>query len=844
MKICSRCGNNLTWNRSFCPLCGGFLVERPDDPSVVSPNKGDFGETLPEPTVQSRVEAPTATNLPVEDAPKLERETSQAPELSASSIDFVPPSAGAPAPSFEAALSDAPAGEGLPPLPVMPSFDSQQIPAPGAPARDVPPPLPGVSLIGAKQDSSQDTPPAGEGLPPLPVMPSFDSQQIPAPGAPARDVPPPLPKMELPSEDIQKGSGPARTPLSPAPPTPAAWTLLDQNDTVPLSPPQADDPPISAVPPKSLDTPVAAMPDEPPIRQNPKDVPDLSAPKLPPSQPRTPSEAFMGITKGSGGRIELTQQQPPREEGGAESKPMVDALGVNPSGQMPPRPPQKIPTPPRVVDFSGGSSSQGIVDSERHIAPEPQGPTNFTPPAPGPTPQRPAGFTVPAPETTPQEPINFTPPAFGPTPRQLTDFTVPESDPAQDGLEGIMPPSLGQAPGRPAEFTILEQAPPMSGGITSPTQGVAPEEPMGFTAPEGLPKGSDGLVPPALGQASGRPAGFTIPEPEPQRKESTIPTTTTMPTIPGPGQTPLGPRRLIPPTSGVAPERPVGLTTPQRPQGLTGLIPPIPGAVPQRPAGFTIPAPQRQESIMPTTLETPGQAPQEPTGLIPPASGLASEEPAAFTPPPQELTGLIPPILGAVPQRPAGFTILEPEPQKQESTMPTMLATPDPQQTPQELAGLIPQTPGMTPLQPGSATPEPTPQGAPGFITRAPTPQQPPQPTRLTMPPPAVGITLPVTPPTADTLPQTPQQVSPTEPWQDQQSPVSMPPPPELPQAQPRVQVAQLTPHPPGLPNPKVSQSLTSPEVQQKEMTTEGEEDLPTLPTGEFLKMFPDARPE
>lgn len=52
MKKCSRCSTLLKWNRSYCPLCGGFTVDAPEaEARPIAPEKS--AAPAPEPVVDA-----------------------------------------------------------------------------------------------------------------------------------------------------------------------------------------------------------------------------------------------------------------------------------------------------------------------------------------------------------------------------------------------------------------------------------------------------------------------------------------------------------------------------------------------------------------------------------------------------------------------------------------------------------------------------------------------------------------------------------------------------------------------------------------------------------------------
>ncbi|MDR1514480.1 MAG: hypothetical protein LBS45_02195 [Synergistaceae bacterium] len=202
MKICSRCGNNLTWNRSFCPLCGGFLVEKPDD--AVFAQSMDYAPQAarqePAPTVQPQQTLPPDVSPLDEAAAFVGSDGAQAAQSAPPIYDYPPADTTPPVIPTPQPIYDYPPADAAPPAPKVPD----------APARlqsDEPPRMPSFgqeNLPGAAKEFNLDAPLSA------PRLDSFTGANEPEP---VRQ--PPKPTAAEPFLGIMKGSSGGRVDMIP-----------------------------------------------------------------------------------------------------------------------------------------------------------------------------------------------------------------------------------------------------------------------------------------------------------------------------------------------------------------------------------------------------------------------------------------------------------------------------------------------------------------------------------------------------------------------------------------------------------------------------------------------------
>ncbi|MDR1020428.1 MAG: hypothetical protein LBL73_06690, partial [Synergistaceae bacterium] len=340
MKICSRCGNNLTWNRSFCPLCGGLIVERPDDAAA-----GYSVDPVPRPARPEPVPAVQPEQTP---PPESNTEQQQAEPVGIPTLDSAMP----------------PAVPDVPPVPQEQPADYSMASQPAQPIYNPPgavPPDPYVAQIPQ----------------PEAVLPAFEMPAQAEPQQTARtEGPVGFPPPDGIYGDIARArQDPSQMPLS----------------SVPDAAPQPDElPPLPGF--REEVTEGASQGAYPGVHlaQHQQDLPEeANLPPVPRPQPKPAAPApFLGIMKGSSsGRVEWptpkAHQEPQPDDGAFERLAPREEIKAYPAGapnvDMFSRKRESLMPQPEATEAGPARDGlkPGIADSQRVVG--------FTPPvhAPG-----------------------------------------------------------------------------------------------------------------------------------------------------------------------------------------------------------------------------------------------------------------------------------------------------------------------------------------------------------------------------------------------------------------------------------------------------------------------------
>jgi hypothetical protein len=504
MKICSRCGNNLTWNRSFCPLCGGFLVEKPDE-QVSDHHREQAAHTARQESAripQPQPTAPLNENIPAEvsaipDSP-IEPIASAAPMPPATAnlpdleLLHYQPEDLQPSSEFQSWMREIPRPEKASQGDILGEGYEQAASAQAIPVEPEQPLENDVAQQPNSASNPADFPPLGDtflNISGLPGVPGTEPKPravftTPAETQPLKDLLPPLASFD-----------PASTP-----PVPTA-----QNE-----PPRL----LADVPPQQTHPETVATAG--PVEMSPaSDEAQLTRPRIEQSKQPAP-EPFLGIMKGSaGGRVDVIPQKPkdgaiqptieafekfsaPEEIKQRSDVPNMDMFSrKRGEGFMPPgdalKPQDGVPEitqapqPPRVVGFTlpaqeppkaTAPAAQAVDFSVTLSQLNPMAPQQ--PVAPVPT-SPPMGATQqPGAPTPPQQAI-FTQPSAQITPMPTTEGTLPVTPPQTLVSEAPTPP-LQMTPTQavtPAEAP-LPPAPPLQ---MTPIQAVTPAEALLPPAP-------------------------------------------------------------------------------------------------------------------------------------------------------------------------------------------------------------------------------------------------------------------------------------------------------------------------------------------------------------------------
>jgi hypothetical protein len=561
MKICSRCGNNLTWNRSFCPLCGGFLVEKPDE-YVSDHHREQAVHTARQESAHIQQPQPTAPLN--ENMPNMQPEV---PEIPDSPIEPIAPVA-----------PTLPEAENLPDLELLryQPEDSQapselqswtrEIPRPETTAQDGVPGEDFVNPIFSEITSAEPEPP----------LESNAAQQTVS--APSQADFPPLGdtfpnRTDLPSApSIESKPNDTFTPPAETNTLKDLFAPLDSKPTPPLPVVQNEAPdPLADFPPQQ--TPAAAMSTADNAVQPVKTPIEQSA-----------QEPFLGIMKGSGsGRAELT---PPKSKDSASQQ----TTGAFEKLSAPEEIKQRSDVPN--MDMFSRKRGEGFMPSGNTLKPQ-DGLSSETaqPPEPqaqpvsqAPQPPRVVGFTLPVhepPKTTATQAASVSGTLSQPSP------TLPQ----QPVIPVPIQPPLGAGPQPAATVPIQPPIPPVPEQQTIFTQPSTPITPLPTTetTPPVMPLPIPVLevpLPPAL------PTQLTSIQPTAPTLEAPLP-----PALPL-----LTPTRAVTPTptpeAPLQPVLPIQLT----PMTTTPPVTPTPPASQADSAPFPIPtAPTGQAEQTPST---------------------------------------------------------------------------------------------------------------------------------------------------------------------------------------------------------------------------------------------------
>lgn len=478
MKICSRCGNNLTWNRSFCPLCGGFLVEKPDDavsvhnmdhaphavrqePAPTEPIVQPQG-TLP-PDVNPQDEMPDMPPLPSAEPPALvgsddasepleQLDVAQAPQAAmpiyeTTQMNAAPPVSPAPQPVYDFQRTDAePVTPPAQSAPIMPDAGANE----PEPVRQ-PKPVSAEPFLGIMKGSSSGR---------VEMIPRKEAPSAqPAPGGTFERFSAPeeikahsnvpnvdmfsrkresvIPQPGIPSAEQQSGSrlapGAAESqrvvgftvpvkapqdagaPVQPAPPLPPTEEIHG------LFPEAAEQPPVSSVP---IETTIQA----------PIEPPRMTSPAVqPPAVPIMPMD---------------TAVRPPAAQA-MPVMPQIDVMPVPPI--QPAEQPSVVQTHPTTTPFFG------VTPPPVQTQPTREQLLGVTPPPPIPTPPIPLPLDItqapPLGVTPPPTPTPLTPP-LGVTPPPIPQQPAPRRQVLSQAPQQVLPPQVSQQ--------ALSQAPPQA----------------------------------------------------------------------------------------------------------------------------------------------------------------------------------------------------------------------------------------------------------------------------------------------------------------------------------------------------------------------------------------------
>lgn len=583
MKICSRCGNNLTWNRSFCPLCGGLIVERPDDAA----------------TGQGVVRAPIP---PVpEPVPVAQPEPTSPSEANAGQPQAEPVGI----PTVDSAMP--PAVPGVPPVPQAPQADYPVAPQPAAPIYD---------LSDVPPDPYAAQAPQGEGAYQGFEMPSQAEPQQAAQTDPI--IFPPL--------DGVYGSVAGAHQAPPQMPFPPVPDVASQ--------PQANEPPALPQFGQELTADAAhgAYPGA--------DLPAGAGATRQPQPKQAASAPFLGIMRGSSsGRVELTSQRArtePQPDGGAfERLGAREEIKAHPAGvpnvDMFSRKRESLIPQPEIPEAGPARDGlkPGLADSQRVVG--------FTPPVHAPERAAEPAQAVPPLQQPGVPPQLFTEAAMQPP--------VPSEMTGTISLGSATPPTVPQIPAMPTGAVPLAQpeaqtiptiippvvSPPLS---AQPMQQTAPMQPTPTAAAMPL-----GATPPPMPTPM-RPS--TVPQPVMPRVPVQPPAPAPAVTMPL-GATPPPIPTPMPPAPAAWPEAQQVAPAQQTPPAVPAT--PLFGApqqvLMQQPAAAHTAQPMPTPPLGVTQPQTP-IAPTAPTGgtPLPAAPGAQAVQPAQ--PPRSKFAELIP----------------------------------------------------------------------------------------------------------------------------------------------------------------------------------------------------------